>query len=146
MSYEDIMYAAAILEKVARETKNTRKVIAEYVGISNINHLAEYADVNHCLSMEQVAAEIIEDNNIIEGNFDDVSTCEYTVPSVIDIGKVYARLVEDTETDTAKYPQALYNILTSDIAEKISDFNASWFYASRSELAYEYQNSLKQGV
>ena len=64
MSYEDIMYAAAILEKVARETKNTRKVIAEYVGISNINHLAEYADVNHCLPMEQVAAEIIEDNNI----------------------------------------------------------------------------------
>ena len=42
MSYEDIMYAAAIIEKVARETKNTRKVIAEYVGISNINHLAEY--------------------------------------------------------------------------------------------------------
>ena len=66
MSYEDIMYAAAILEKVARETKNTRKVIAEYVGISNINHLAEYADVNHCLPMEQVAAEIIEDNNITE--------------------------------------------------------------------------------
>ena len=96
--------------------------------------------------MEQVAAEIIEDNNIIEGNFDNVSNCEYTVPSVIDIDKVYARLVEDTETDTAKYPQALYNILTSDIAEKISDFNASWFYASRSELAYEYENSLKQGV
>ena len=49
MSYEDIMYAAAIMEKVARETKNTRKVIAEYVGISNINHLAEYADVIACL-------------------------------------------------------------------------------------------------
>lgn len=145
-SYDDIMYTATVLEKVARETKNTRKDVANYVGVPNISHLAEYADVNHCLPMEQVAAELIEDNHISTGNFDNVSACQYTVPTVIDIGKVYARLVEDAEPDINKYPQALYDILTSPVAEKISDFNASWYYASRSELAYEYQNSLKQGV
>ena len=37
--------------------------------------------MNHCLSLEQVSDELIEDFNILNGNFDTVSECRYDVPS-----------------------------------------------------------------
>ena len=141
--HEDIVYTASIMEKVARDTKNTIRDVARYVGFDYMAYVAEYADVNHCLPLQQVADEMVEDNVIPTGSFDNITQRQYKVPSVIDIGKVYARLVRDSEADVEAYPQALYKVLTSEITEMISDFNASWYYASSSELAYEYSKMQK---
>ena len=47
------------------------------------------AEVNHCLSFEQVSDELIEDYNISDGTFDTVAECRYTVPSFTSIGRLY---------------------------------------------------------
>jgi len=47
------------------------------------------ADINHCLPIEQVSGELIEDYMIQEGSFDTVGECRYQVPSVLSIGRVY---------------------------------------------------------
>lgn len=144
MTFDDIFYTAALLEKVARDTKNKRSDTAKYIGLKGISNIAEFAEVNHCLSLGQVADEVIAANNIPMGNFDTVSSCDYAVPSITDIGKVYARLVEDTEADTQKYPQALYAVLCSPLADMIADFNTAWFYTNRDELAYHYRLLMHQ--
>lgn len=46
----------------------------------------EDAEVNHCLSFEQVGEEIIEEYNIENGSFDTITECQYNIPSYIDIG------------------------------------------------------------
>lgn len=59
------------------------------LGIERIKHQLDYADVNHCLDMEQVAVKLIEEANITNGSFDSVGQCIYKVPSVTAIGKLY---------------------------------------------------------
>ena len=46
------------------------------------------ASANHCLSFEQVCDEWIEDYDILERKFDNITICGYTVSSVTSIGRV----------------------------------------------------------
>lgn len=54
----DYFYVCALIEYIARETKNHRKNIVEKIGEKGIRKLLYDAEVNHCLSFEQVSDEI----------------------------------------------------------------------------------------
>ena len=69
------------------------------------------AEVNHCLSFEQVSDELIEDYNISDGIFDTVAECRYTEPSFTSIGRLYQGLVLSTmENDDAA--QAILDVFS----------------------------------
>jgi hypothetical protein len=106
--------------------------------------LLQLACVNHCLTFEQVSDEIIEQYGIRVGNFDSVGTCKYKVPAHTAIGKVYARLIEDISDNADEYGINLFEVLTSDFSDDISNFNSSMFFASRNELAYLYQTQYRK--
>ena len=95
---DDIFYVCTLVEYTARKTRNRRRDVVEGIGREGIARQLRAAGMNHCLSLEQVSDELIEDFNILNGNFDTVSECRYDVPSAASIGKVYQRLVLATET------------------------------------------------
>lgn len=66
---------------------------------ADIERQLRLAEVNHCLSFEQVSDELIEDLNIPEGDFDTAAECRYTVPSATSIGMLYQGLVLSTMKD-----------------------------------------------
>ena len=137
--FNDIYYVASLIEFTGRKTKNRRSLIVDKLGKDGFFHLIEYADVNHCLSFEQVSDELIEDYEIMDGTFDTVSECKFEVPSATRIGRVYARLVETISESEEEYPQRLYEVLSSELPDAISNFNSSFFFAPADELAYYYQ-------
>lgn len=137
-SFNDLYYAASLVEFIGRKSKNRRKDIANVLGIDGIQHLIEYADVNHCLPFERVADELMEDFEIEIGTFDTESSCKYKVPSFLSIGKVYARLVCDISDSPDQFGENLFAVLTSDFSDAISDFNSSLYFAPRAEVAYYY--------
>lgn len=134
----DLLYVCMLIEYIGRETKNHRKDVVTAIGVSQIEHLLEHADVNHCLDMQQVADEVVEDFGLGEGSFDTVSECKYRVPSVTSIGKVYQRLVADVKGDE-DWSQTIYNVFGSYLSDEISNFNGSVFYSNPEYLKYSYQ-------
>ena len=84
----DYFYVCALIEYIARETKNPRGDIVNAIGKSGIEKLLYDAEVNHCLSFEQVSDEVIQYYKITLGEFDTISNCQYSVPSFLDIGKL----------------------------------------------------------
>ena len=60
----DFFYVCSLIEHIARQTKNKRGVIAEALGKEGIEKQLYDAEVNHCLSFEQVSDEIIEQYGI----------------------------------------------------------------------------------
>lgn len=91
----DFFYVCSLIEYIARQTKNRRRVIVEALGKEGIEKQLYDAEVNHCLSFEQVSDEVIERYKIPEGDFDTITECRYEVPSFMDIGKLYSILIED---------------------------------------------------
>ena len=105
------------------------------MGEKTLRHIYEYSDILHCEPIAKVADEFIEacDGLKNPGNFDNVAACKYSVPSYWDIGKVYARLIQDiiTPENIANKNiiiKALIEVYNSWINESISNFNSDFFY------------------
>ena len=135
---DDIYYVCTMVEFVARATKNHRSDIVAKMTRESIEHQLKVAEVNHCLSFEQVSDEWIEQYGISTGNFDTVSECKYTVPPVTAIGRVYQKLV----TETAKMGEeahAIIDVFSSFISDEISDFNSHVYYSNPDYLKCSYE-------
>lgn len=134
----DLFYICSLIEFIGRKTKNRRADIMKILGDNEIERQLNLADVNHCLSFEQVSDEIIEFFNIKDGSFDSVATCKYTVPSVQSIGKVYQRLIVDTIRNGESLSKKIIEVFNSFISDEISNFNSSVYYSNPDYLKHSY--------
>lgn len=138
-NYDDIFYTASLVEFIGRKTLNKRSDVARAIGKEGFRNLVFLAEVNHCLSFEQVSDELVERYHIKTGAFDSVGACRYAVPSYLAIGSVYAKLAMAVKTEYEELPEKLYEVFTSGISDAISDFNSAFFYSSPSEIEYVYR-------
>ena len=134
----DYFYVCALIEYIARETQNHRGDIVKQIGKEGLEKLLYDAEVNHCLSFEQVSDEVIEYYKIKNGDFDTISECKYSVPSYLDIGKLYSIMVEDC-SDSGQELDVLIKIFDSFISDEISYFNTDLYYQNPSYLECSYQ-------
>lgn len=134
----DVLYTCCLIEFIGRLTKNRRSDVVEKLGIAGIEYIYNNAQVLHCLTFEEVSAEIISKYQIENGSFDSVGDCKYNVPTFMSIGKDYSRLVEDVLKEN-NITKTIYEVFTSFISDEISNFNSSVFYSSREYLAESYK-------
>ncbi len=134
---DDIYYVCSLIEFIARKTKNHRQDVIRHFSKADVERQLRLAEVNHCLSFEQVADELIEDYGISDGDFDTVKECRYDVPSFLSIGMLYQELVLSTmkNEDAA---QGIIDIFSSFISDEISDFNSNVYYTNPDYLRCSY--------
>ena len=126
---DDIYYVCSLIEFIARKTKNHRQDVIRHFSKADVERQLRLAEVNHCLSFEQVADELIEDYGISDGDFDTVKECRYDVPSFLSIGMLYQELVLST-MKTEDAPQGIIDIF--------SDFNSNVYYTNPDYLRCSY--------
>lgn len=124
----DLFFTCSLIEAIARETKNTKKIVVEKLGKERIKKIIDLAEVYHCENIEKVVSDFIEEAQIPMGNYDPVAECKYNVPSYWDIGKVYQKLILMVNCAEEKYAETLIEVLTSWIIEKIDNYNSSMYY------------------
>lgn len=134
----DYFYVCSLIEYIARETKNKRGRITEILGKEGIKKLLYDAEVDHCLSFEQVSDEVIEQYRIPNGDFDTITECKYSIPSFMDIGKLYSIMIEDC-AEPGKEIDELMKIFSSFISDRISDFQTDVYYQNPSYLECSYK-------
>ena len=135
--YNDLYYVCALIEYIARQTKNHRSYVVKRIGVEGLRRQLKDAAVNHCLSFEQVSDELIERYGIDEGDFETVERCKYKVPDYVDIGKLYATIIEDVINDEPR-ENAIYKVFDSFLSDMISDFNSDLYYQNPSYLEQSY--------
>ena len=133
-----LFFTCSLVEFIGRETKNKRQDILNYLGKEEVSRIFKYADVFHCEPIEKVAEDFIERNSIVQGEFDNVAACKYTVPDYWDIGEVFERLIEDIYKES-EVIKGIFEIYQSWIADKILNFNSDLYYQSREYIAICYR-------
>lgn len=136
MAYDnDLFFTCSLIEFMGRRQKLQRKDVVSGLGDDALRRIYKYADVLHCEPIAQVADEYIALSGMEEGDFDNVAACRYTVPSYWDIGKVYARLIEDVtpkeESQESGPIRTLKDVYGSWISDSISNYNSDFFYQPR---------------
>ena len=135
---DDVYYVCSLIEYTARKTQNHRQDIVQHFTKADMERQLRLAEVNHCLSFEQVSDELLEDYNISDGTFDTVVECRYTVPSFTSIGRLYQGVVLSTmKNDDAA--QAILDVFSSFISDEISDFNTDLYYQNPDYIECSYK-------
>lgn len=131
----DLFFVCSLIEYIARKTNNTKKYIVEKLGKEKIQKIYDLAEAYHSENIEKVSDELIQETKIENGNYDNISKCEYNVPTHWDIGKVYKRLIVMLwNNNEEKYIDTAIEVLSSWIIEKIDNYNSSMYYENPSYI------------
>ena len=131
----DLFFTCSLIDYITRKTKNTRADIVNALGKKNLEKIYDLADIYHSDNIERVSDDFIREAKIETGNFDNVETCKYAIPSHWDIGKVYKRLIKAVaEYEKTEVVDALLKVYNSFISSKIDDYNSSMYYENPSYL------------
>ena len=117
----DLFFTCSLLELMARKTLQKRGALVTLLGKKIVAHIYSHADVLHCEPIEKTAETFIEMCNVPQGDFDNISSCKFTVPTYWDIGKVYTRLIQDVND-----------------GDLICNFNSAFYYQSRDAIKFYY--------
>ena len=124
----DLFFVCSLIEHIARKTMNTKKYVVKKLGKENIKQMYDLAEVYHSENIEKVSDEFIQKSRIETGDYDIISKCEYKVPSIWELGRIYQRLIIMVNKNESEYIDTLIEILSSWIIEKIDNYNSSMYY------------------
>lgn len=125
----DLFFTCSLIDYIARKTKNKRCDVVNLLGKSNLEKIYDLADVYHSDNIDRVSDDFITSANIHRGNFDNVASAKYAVPSHWDIGKVYKRLILGIAKEkNISVTDALILAYNSFVSDKIDDYNSSFYY------------------
>ncbi len=137
----DLFFVCSLIEHIARKTKNTKKYIIDKLEKENIKKIYELAEVYHSENIEKISDELIKKYKIENGDYDIISKCEYRVPTIWELGRIYQRLIININKNEIQYIDTLVEVLSSWIIEKIDNYNSSMYYENPSYIYECYRQN-----
>lgn len=139
----DLYFVCYMIERVARRIKQKNKYVVNMIGKEGLYHLLSCANVLHCENPIKVEEDWIHDYNLKCGNYDVTAIDKELVtiiPTPLDIGAVYQRLIRDTMTSQEDYVDGIVRVYNNEICDVIDNYNCSAFYEPSYVIARAYQN------
>ena len=84
---------------------------------------------------------MIKKYKIENGDYDIISKCEYRVPTIWELGRIYQRLIININKNEIQYIDTLVEVLSSWIIEKIDNYNSSMYYENPSYIYECYRQN-----
>ena len=135
----DLFFTCSLIEYIGRKTKNKRADVVNKLGKSTISKIYELADIYHSDNIDRVSDDFIRESNMTVGDFDNIVSAKYSIPSYWDIGKVYKRLILGIAKEKdMSIIDALFAAYNSFVSEKIQDFNSSFYYDAPQNILNAY--------
>lgn len=140
----DLFFVCSMIERVARQLHQRNKYVVNTIGNDNLYHLLSVANVLHSENPLKVAYDWIKDYNLKAGDFDitdiDRDLAE-RIPTALEMGSVYKRLILDTMTSKENYVDGIIRVYNNDLCKVIDNYNCSAFYEPSYVIARAYESS-----
>lgn len=139
----DLFFICYMIERVARTLHQRNKYVVNAIGYEELYHLISVANVLHSSNPKQVEEDWINEYKLEKGNFDitlvDKELCD-KIPSELDMGKVYSRLIVDTALPNEDYVSGIIRVYNNEICETIDNYNGSAYYEPSYVIARAYND------
>lgn len=140
---DDVFFVCSMIERTARHLKQPNRYVVNGMGVQALRENLSLASVLHSENPEAVMARLIERHGLEKGNFNvsDVNP-EYCpqIPTALDMGKVYMRLVTSTLQPDEDYAQAIIRVYNDPICRTLDNYNASAYYEPSYYITRSYYN------
>ena len=139
----DLYFVCYMIERVARHLKQKNQYVVNAIGKEELYHLLSCANVLHCENPLKVEEDWINDYHLVSGDVDvtDVDKELATVvPSALQMGKVYQRLITMTMHPDETEVDGIIKVYNNPICDVIDNYNCSAFYEPSYVIARAYQD------
>ena len=139
----DLYFVCYMIERVARHIKQKNKYVVNTIGRDGLYHLISCANVLHCENPLKVEEDWISDYDLNNGDYDITEVDKEMasiIPSPLDMGAVYQRLIIDTLTSKEDFVDGIIRVYNNEICDVIDNYNCSAFYEPSYVIARAYQN------
>ena len=141
VSVNDLYFVCYMVERIARQLKQPNKYVVNTIGEKALQEKLSLANVLHSENPEAVVADWIEAYHLQPGTHDvSLVDSRYTdhIPTALQIGKVYSRLIISTLQENEDYAEGMIRIYNHPICEVIDDYNSSAYYEPSYVLTRSY--------
>lgn len=138
----DLFFMCYMIERVARHIHQKNKYVVNAIGKNELYHLISCANVLHCENPLKVEEDWINAYELQSSDYDVTAVDKELatiVPSPLEMGEVYQRLIVDTMTSKEDYVEGLIRVYNDDICEVIDNYNGSALYEPSYVIARAYQ-------
>lgn len=140
----DLYFVCSMIERIARTIKQPNRYVVNRIGKKGLQEKLSVANVLHSENPEAVVQQWIEEYVLENGDFDVTRTnpsLVTTIPTALQMGKVYTRLVLSTLSRNEDYADGILRVYNNPICEIIDDYNGSAYY----EPSYFITRAYNQG-
>lgn len=140
---DDLFFVCSMIERVARAQRQTNKYVVNEIGKQGLARMLSLANVMHSENPEAVTSRIIEEYHIEKGEFDITNVNPHfadKVPTPLDMGKVYSRLILSTLKRGEDYTDGIVRVYNDPICQIIDNYNGSAYYEPSYVLTRSYYN------
>ena len=143
ISENDLFFLCYMIERVSRKIKQRNSYLVNRIPAEEWIRLISLANVLHCENPLKVEEEWIQEYKLENGDFDVTvvdSKLVVQIPSEIQMGKVYTRLIVDTLEPKENYVEGLIRVYNNPICEKIDDYNCGAYFEPSYSLVRAYND------
>ena len=137
----DLYFLCYMIERIARKLHQRNRYIVNSIVKDEWIRLISLAGVLHCENPLKIEDEWIEEYQLQKGNFDIKETnpeLVASIPTEMQMGKVYTRLIVDTQLPEEDYVDGMIRVYNDDLCEKIDDYNCGAYYEPSYVIARAY--------
>ena len=131
---DDVYFICYMVERVARRIHQKNSYIVNKIGKKQLEHLISVANVLHSENPKSVEDEGNVDVTDVDKDLVD------RIPTALQMGKVYQRLISDTMQMEETEVEAIIRVYNDEICEVLDNYNASAYYEPSYVIARAYQN------
>lgn len=138
---DDLFFVCYMIEKIARQQKQTNKYVVNAMGHDELAKKMSLADVLHSANPQAVAADWTEEYHLQPGNHDvtkvNPELCAQ-IPTATQMGKVYKRLILSTMRNGEDYADGILRVYNDPICDTLDNYNSSAYYEPSPYITRSY--------
>ncbi len=127
----DLYFLCYMIERVARKLHQRNSYVVNHISKEEWLRLISLANVLHCENPLKVEDDWIKDYQLASGSFSIENVdpdLVNEIPTAIQMGKVYTRLILSTMKPNEDYVDGLIRVYNDDICLTIDNYNCSAYY------------------
>ncbi len=138
---DDLFFICYMIERVARKLCQRNRYVVNAIGKDAMYHLLSVANVLHSENPLDVEDEWVREYNLQNGEFDITDVEKELVsqiPTAIQMGKVYQRLIRNTALQGENYVEGIFRVYNHEICNVIDNYNCSAYFEPSYTIARAY--------
>lgn len=143
ITVNDLYFICYMIERMARKLHQRNRYVVNSIGKEELKHLISVANVLHAENPLAVEDAWIRDYALEQGD-EDVTLVDKDlvdkIPTPLQMGKVYQRLIVDTLQPNENYVDGIIRVYNDEICDVIDNYNCSAYYEPSYVVARAYLN------